>query len=185
MNIFLRKEEYSYLTYLAKSNVNEIAGDLVFERNGNDYYLVKMKNVNNKQMIDNSTRKSIDINLESFLTELIYEVYQSRDDKGVVVRFHTHPKGLAYPSDANKKFISARQKSLELTKRKYSKDYTYVEAIINPNEIGFYYTKDGKYKRAHAFVDGEEMIPRMPNNKSARKSFLDGFKEGFKKEKNK
>lgn len=185
MNLFISKEAFNYLTSLARTNINETAGDLVFKKCGNDYFLTEIKNVNNKEMIEKAQRKSIDFNLENFITNLIYEVCLREDSKGIVVRFHTHPSliGLASPSNADIEFMKARQKSVQTVNEQLKKDYLYVEAIITEKEIGFYYSKDGKIKRAHAFVDGEEMIPRMPNNKSAKKSFLDGFKKGLQKNK--
>lgn len=185
MNFYLSHDDFDRLKIISSSNSNEQSGIMTFKRDNNDYSFSGLEIFGQDSGEIKANRPgSVTFNINTYLPRIIYEVIHGQDSKGVVVRFHTHPKkfgidGAAIPSRADEQHIKAIQESVDNINKKFGKQFTFVEGIISDSEIGFYYCENGVIKRVNTFVDFVELVPGK--RKGVFSSFVDGVKEGMRR----
>ena len=175
INIHMREDQFNNLIQLNKSNKEEISGTIQIMQSGNDILIDKIL-IGDNDIYQERSPKYIEYDIEKWLPKTFWNLYAT--DTSYYVMFHTHPglRGAPRLSDADKDMLKYIQ---SLTEKIPGKENTLViEGIITRQEIAFYSYDENTQEILNIplFVNGEE------KKLSKNQSFLEAFREGFRRE---
>ena len=175
INIHMREDQFNNLIQLNKSNKEEISGTIQIKQSENDILIDKIL-IGDNDIYQERSPKYIEYDVEKWLPKTFWNLYAT--DIPYYVMFHTHPglRGAPRLSDADKDMLKYIQ---SLTEKIPGKENTLViEGIITRQEIAFYSYDENTQEILNIplFVNGEE------KKLSKNQSFLEAFREGFRRE---
>ncbi len=187
-SIYITKEQFDYLTNIAKTNREEISGTISTNNIENRIYFDEIV-FNTEDEVESKSEHSIVTNPKYYTFKIFKMLEKIKGD--YIIGFHTHPHSQIKSnySNADAKFIRYYQiiingliaKGNERKLLNVHQDIYYVECIIHTGSLSFwYYNKEkDKAEEINFYVDDKLVDNNRENSilKAIRIGFTSGLSE--------